>query len=135
MIGSPRLLIALALITGCGEVTVTGLTAPPPGKIALIDNEDRELAVSRGIAFAFECTATEGGYSGPCRDASASSSDDTIAAIFPSYLDTLADAYDNGTAGPRNRTAFVVVGLATGSTTLHVSTSDGDVDVDVDVRE
>lgn len=125
---------ALALI-GCGEVTVTGLTAPPPGKTAVLDNEDRELAISRGVAFAFECTATDNGYTGPCRDAVATTDDATVAAVFASYLDTLAPAWDNGEAGPRTRTAFVVVGLATGSTTLHVSTSDGDVDVNVSVRD
>jgi len=130
-----RIIVLVCLAAGCGDVTLTGLTAPPPGKTALIDNDDRELAISRGVAFAFECTATEGGYSGPCRDASATSDDAATAAVFAGYLDTLAQAYDNGDAGPRNRTSFVVVGLATGSTSIHVSTSDGDVDVDVEVRD
>ncbi len=129
-----RSLILLALV-GCGDITLTGLTAPPPGKTAVIDPDDKELAVSRGVAFAFECTANQNSYTGPCRDAVATSDDASVAPVFSSYLDTLAPAWESGDAGPRNRTAFVVVGLATGSTTIHVSTSDGDTDVDVSVRD
>jgi hypothetical protein len=128
-----RAILCACLFAGCGEVSVAALTPPPPGKIAQLDAENLKLELSHGVAFAFECTANDNGYSGPCRDATAATADASVASVFPSYLDTLAPAWDSGNAGPRSRTAFVVVGLGTGSTELVVETSDGDVTVDVTV--
>ena len=127
-----RALAVAALLAGCGEITVTALTPPPPGKTAVLDGEDLDL--SRGIALAFECVASNDDYNGPCRDATATSSDPGVARVFPSYLDTLAPAWKGGGAGgPRSRTAFVVIGLAEGTSEVRVETSDGDVSIDVSV--
>jgi len=127
------LALALSLAAGCGEVTLAALTAPPPGKIAHLDDEDDTIDLSKGIALGFECTSSEDSYYGPCRGATATVDDENVAQVFASYLDTLAESYDGGPAGPRNRTAFVVVGLHGGKTDMHVSSKDGDVTVEVTV--
>jgi hypothetical protein len=131
---SLRLLAVLALATGCGEVTLSALSVAPPGKTAHMDTEGNDLTLSRGIAFGFECMANDGGYYGPCRDATARIEDDTVGSVYASYLDTLVPAYDDGETGPRARTAFVVVGLRAGRTDIHVETSDGDITIDLRVE-
>ena len=125
----------LVLASGCGEISLAALTVPPPGKTALMETKDDHLTLemSRGIAFAFECTSSGNSYNGPCREATATSDDEGIAAVYPSYLDSLDQAWEDGNGNLRARTAFVVVGLADGGTTVRVSTSDGDVDVELTV--
>jgi hypothetical protein len=122
-----------ALVAGCDPIAVTAITVPPPGKVAQLDDENLELKISHGIALGFECTATTNEYNGPCRNPRAKIADESIAAVFSSYLDSVAETWDNGNAGPRSRTAFIVVGLAPGDTELEVITTDGDVDVSVTV--
>jgi hypothetical protein len=129
-----KLILLASLLAGCGDVSLAALTPPPPGKIATLDDEHDTLELSKGIAFAFECTSSEDSYQGPCRDATATAGDEAIINVFPGYIDKLVDTYDDGYAGPRSRTAFVVVGLAAGVTDLVVKTSDGDVTVEVTVR-
>ncbi len=129
-----RALLLACLLAGCGEVTVTALTAPPPGKTAVLDGANNTLALSRGVAFAFECNANSNDYSGPCREAEASSADAAIASVYRSYTDSLAEAWDDKAAGPRARTAFVVVAFGAGTTELRITTADGDVTVDVTVE-
>lgn len=128
-----RVVMIAALAAGCGDVTVEALTVPPPGKVAQLDAENRVLELSAGVAFAFECTEANGGYSGPCRDSVASSENPDIAGVFPSYLDTLAPAYSRGDLGPRSRSAFVVVGLAAGTASLTVTTPTENVAITVHV--
>jgi hypothetical protein len=129
-----RALLIAGLAAGCSEVNVEALTPPPPGKIAVLDSENNTLELSRGVAFAFECTAYGGGYDGPCRDAKASTSHENIVTVYPSYLDSLGSAWDDGNAGLRSRTAFVVVALGEGKTEVLVKTADGDVGIDVTVK-
>ena len=127
-----QLIVLLALVAGCGDVQLAALTVPPPGKVAQLDAEKLTLSISRGVAFAFECTEYNN-YSGPCRDTTVSSADPAIATTFDSYLDELATAYDGGDLGPRSKSAFVVVGLAPGATKLTVATKEQDLTVDVTV--
>ena len=127
------LFVLCSVIAGCDPISVTALTVPPPGKTAQLDDESLELELSHGIALGFECTANTNDYYGPCRNPRAKMTDETIAAVFSSYLDSVADTWNDGAAGPRSRTAFVVVGLAPGKTTLKVTTTDGDVDVSVTI--
>jgi hypothetical protein len=127
------LALVVALVAGCDPVAVTALTVAPPGKIAELDDENLELKLSKGIAIGFECSASDDGYRGPCRNPRAKIADTSIASVFDSYLDSTAEAWDNGAAGPRSRTAFIVVGLEPGDTDLEVITSDGDVSVSVTV--
>jgi hypothetical protein len=127
------IILLLALAAGCDPISVTALTVAPPGKTASLDDESLGLQVSRGIALGFECSANTQDYLGPCRNARAKIGDESVALVFASYLDSLADSWDDGYAGPRSRTAFVVVGLEPGDTTLELVTTDGDVDVSVTV--
>jgi hypothetical protein len=123
-----------AAVAGCDPVSVTALTPPPPGKVADLDDESLDLELSRGTALAFECTAHNTEYSGPCRNARAKTSDGEVAIVYASYLDTLIDSWDDqGYAGTQARVAFVVVGLAEGKTDLEVITADGDVNVSVTI--
>ena len=59
--------------------------------------------------------------------------DDAVARVYASYLDSLAPAWDGGAAGPRGRTAFVVLGLGGGETAIRIETEDGSVTLDVTV--
>ena len=129
-----RLLLVLSLaLVGCGEVTLAAITVPPPGKVAVLDDEADTLEISHGVALAFECNANDD-YYGPCRNATASVGDDTVASVFASYSDALAPSWNDGASGPRARTAFVVVGLREGKTEVFITTSDGDVSLDVTVK-
>lgn len=130
-----QLLLCLAiasLATGCGDVYLEALTVPPPGKAATLDTENRTLELSRGIAFAFACTES-GGYSGPCRDATITSTEPSIATAFSSYVDELDRAYDGGDLGPRNKSAFVIVGMTPGTTDVRITTEGEDVTISVSV--
>lgn len=126
--------LVIALVAGCDPVALTAMTVPPPGKVALLDDENLTLDLSRGIAIGFECTAGTSDYNGPCRNARAKIEDENIAVVFTSYLDSVAEVWNDGDAGLRSRTAFVVVGLEPGTTDLHVITTDGDVDVSVTIE-
>jgi hypothetical protein len=128
-----RCLLALVLFAGCGEVTLSALTAAPPGKVAHLDDDDDTIDLSRGIALGFECNSSEDSYYGPCRQATATVDDEGVASVYASYLDSLAESYNGGIAGPRSRTAFVVVGLHAGKTDMHISSKDGDVSFEVTV--
>jgi len=131
---SLRLFAVLTLVAGCGEVTLSAISVAPPGKTAVLDAGDHDLTLSRGTAFAFDCTANEGGYYGPCRDATARIDDESVGSVYASYLDSLAPVYQEGGAGQSGRTAFVVVGLQAGQTEIHVETSDGDAMIDLRVE-
>lgn len=129
------LLCAAVLATGCGEVTLSALTVAPPGKTAHLDDEDDTLDLSHGIAIGFECTASEGGYYGPCRDAKIYVDNPDIVAGYTSFMDTLDPSYNDGPAGARAKTAFVVVGLQPGTTQLTIDSKDGNVTLDVTVKD
>jgi hypothetical protein len=128
-------LALLALATGCSDIELSALTVPPPGKVAQLDDSDRELTLSRGVALAFECQRWGEGYDGPCRTASAVSARPGIATVLASYLDALSQPVweDAEEAGPRERSAFVVVGLSAGETEIEIATADGDVLLSVTV--
>ena len=127
-----RCLAMLAVIAGCGEVDLAALTVPPPGKVATLDAKNYTLELSRGVAFAFECTENEGSYYGPCRGAELASSDAAIALTFPTYLDDVSTGYA-GEVGPRSRSAFVVVGLEEGRATLRLTTGHDPIGVAVTI--
>lgn len=126
------ILIAL-LGAGCGEVNVAALTVPPPGKTAQLDAENQTLHLSRGVAFAFECTEWDNSYDGPCRNARVTATNPDVAPAYKSYVDSLAPTWDGGDVGPRSRAAFVIVGLAVGDAKVRVDTSDDYVTIDVTV--
>ena len=129
------LLIIALLAAGCGEVTLSAMTVAPPGKTAHLDDDDDTLDLSRGIAIGFECTASEGSYYGPCREAAIYVDNPDIAAAYTSFMDTVTESYNGGAAGARGRTALIVVGLLPGKTQVTVDTKDGNVTLDVTVKD
>ena len=129
------LFVIAVLATGCGEVTLSALTVAPPGKTAHLDNEADALHLSRGIAIGFECTSNEGNYNGPCRKAKIYVDNQDIVAGFTSYMDTTLDSYEGGFEGPRQRSAFVIVGLQPGTTDVTIDTDDGNVTLDVTIED
>jgi hypothetical protein len=105
------LLLTASVAAGC-ENRYEAITAPPPGLTASIDDESRSIRVSLGASIAFECTNTEGD---PCARTSSTTSAST-ALIFPANLDSLTEwGFERS---PQPRTAFVVVGIAEGRTTV-----------------
>ncbi|MBA3464483.1 MAG: hypothetical protein H0T46_31420 [Deltaproteobacteria bacterium] len=130
-----RILLLLSIVlAGCETLTLSAITVPPPGKTAHLDDEDDTIDISRGVALGFDCLANEDGYNGPCRDPRVSVADDTVAAIYTSYSDALAESYNYGHAGARGRTSFVVVGLREGKTEVFITTKDGGISLDVNVK-
>jgi hypothetical protein len=104
------LLVAL-VVAGC-ENDYEAITAPPPGSTASLDDKSNAIRVSRGASIAFECTNAEGD---PCARISATD-DANTALIFPASLASLTEwGYEHG---PQPRTAFVVVGIAEGKTSV-----------------
>lgn len=128
------LLLSIALTAGCEVLTLSAVTVPPPGKTAHLDDEDDTIDISRGVAIGFDCLANEDGYSGPCREPTVSVDDDTVASIYTSYTDSLAESYNHRHAGARARTMFVVVGLREGKTEVFINTKDGGISLDVNVK-
>ena len=131
-----RAILAVALLaTGCSEITLSALTVAPPGKTAHLDDEDDTLDLSRGIAIGFECTGSDDGYHGPCRDTKVYVDNHEIIAAYTSFMDQLDESWNTGHAGARAKTAIVVVGLQPGKTQVTVDTKDGNVTLDVTVKD
>ena len=107
-------LLALAPWAGAGcDNRYEALSTPPPGLTASLNDEDKSMRISTGVALVFECFHWNGD---PCgRDASSNNS--AIARILPAALDTLTGDYYR--EGPQTRSAFVVVGVAEGETDVH----------------
>ena len=116
-------------------MTLSALTVAPPGKTAVLNDEDDKLELSRGIAIGFECNSSEGDYYGPCRGTKLYVDNADIAAAFTSFSDTLTQSYDGGPAGARAKTAIVVVGLQPGKTAVTIDTDDGNVTLDVTIQD
>jgi hypothetical protein len=104
-------LLVAGVAAGC-ENQYEAITAPPPGLTASLDDGSNAIRLSRGASIAFECTTAE---SDPCARVSSTDSAST-ALIFPASLDSLTEwGYEHG---PQPRTAFVVVGIAEGKTSV-----------------
>ena len=103
--------VAAALAAGC-ENRYEALTGPPPGLVASLDDESKTIRLTEGVSIAFECF--DGTGPDPCgRDRSVA--DPVVAQIFPANLDTLTE---NFRKGPQTRSAFVVVGITPGTTSV-----------------
>jgi hypothetical protein len=103
--------VTAALTAGC-ENRYEALTGPPPGLVASLDDESKTIRLTEGVSLAFECF--EGDGRDPCaRDRSVA--DSVVAQIFPANLDTLTD---NFRKGPQTRSAYVLVGLKPGKTSV-----------------
>jgi hypothetical protein len=114
------------LVSGCTEAYFEALTVPPPNRTADLDASEESARVSVGVALAFECTYG----SAPCANATISSDDGSVAAVFPAYMDLLSDTiYDDrgDRVGKKARTVFVLLGVQPGTTEMVVAYEvDGD---------
>jgi hypothetical protein len=113
-----RLLILLALVTAACGPHYYALSTPPPGRVAIIDDEANSIRLSLGVAVAFRCEQR-----GPCEDALATSDDPAIAEIRSA---SLARLETEPFRGEIPATTFVVVGRHPGSTTLRIATAGKD---------
>lgn len=126
-------LVAIAAFTSGCDPHFTALTVPPPTAEATLSDTDRTIDLSKGVAMAFECVASDGS---PCDSASATADDPAILGVFNGYVDLLSPSTSTGysrSIGAEPRVIFVVLGRAEGSTTLHITSGDGDVDFNVSV--
>jgi len=121
-------LIVVAVVSGCSSsTTVSILTAPPPGRVASLDETNGAFELSRGVAIALECyeySAEE--YSGPCRDLQVTVDDDTRAVILPAHLETLSttNRFEQGYSSIdalAERAGAIVAGVTGGATQLTVA--------------
>ncbi len=108
-------LAALLASTAC--TSYRALNAPPPSRVATLDNAHDALRISEGVALAFECTTAWGN---PCSAGTASVDNPTVATVLPAHLGRLASFVD-GTLPP---TSYVVVGVKPGETLLRVPGED-----------
>ena len=124
---------ALLLLAAAGcDTRFTALSVPPPGKIAELDDGDRRIEISRGVALAFECVSH---YGDPCSGAVASVEQPQVADVFSGYLDVLTEArlYGSQPKGGAPRSIFVVVGRQAGEARLRVNSGDGNATFSVEV--
>jgi hypothetical protein len=121
-----------ALVAAGCDTRFTALSVPPPGKIAELDDDDRRIEISRGVALAFECVSH---YGDPCGGAKAGVEQPEVAEVFSGYLDVLTEAklYGPEPKGGESRTIFVVVGRRAGQARLRVNSGDGNATFSVDV--
>ncbi len=130
---SPRVCLPLVFVAafaaGC-DPSLTALTIAPPTAVAEVDDAEKDVRLSQGIALAIECT-----YQGsPCENATASSSDPAIVRVLPGFVDLLApgDAYQRS-ASDEPRAVFIFVGNKPGDATVTLTTSDTDAEIDVKI--
>lgn len=121
--------IALLLYaSGCGP-TLMAQSAPPPGRIASLGEDDGkyELDLSSGVAIAISCTDQRG----PCKDVVIATEDESIAEVKGAAFGVLEkDAYTGATAGSAG---VVIVGKKPGTTKVKIKTSDGSRTIKVTV--
>lgn len=97
---------------GC-EHRYEALTAPPPGMVASLDDGEKHIRLSTGVALAFECFRGSG--NDPC-DGAVSTSRPDIVLAYPANLDSLTER--DYRKGPSARSVYVVVGIADGETSV-----------------
>jgi hypothetical protein len=116
------LLLAALALAGC-KPTLYALSTPPPGRTGWLDTKHRTLEVSPGVAIAFACDKWDGG---PCKKATATVDDPSIASVVPAHLARLEARMDDTDTSMVPATSFVVVARASGTTTVRVHSDDGD---------
>ena len=109
------LLCALVACSGC--TSYRALTAPPPSRVASLNDSDDELRISSGVDIGFECVT---GWGNPCSAGDATIENEKIARVFPAHLNKV-DRYVDGSFAP---TSYVVIGVSPGQTTLRIPGED-----------
>jgi hypothetical protein len=116
-------------VGGCKPVDLEAISAPPPAKVATLNNAKKDLTLSKNVALAFECT----NQNGPCSQVKISIDDPTTVQIRPAYTDRLVPNYSY--AGTKKASVFVAVGKTPGETNVHFSTNQGSTDLWVTVKD
>lgn len=126
------LVAALVGVAACNPY-VYQASAPPPGRAARLDPvtgfwglKHYRLEVSTGVALALTCD-----HGGPCEKLTVVSEAPAIAEVRPASLAALEKIGFGMQQQPT--AAFVVVGMAPGSTKLHVRDRTGHRDITVTV--
>ena len=117
-------LIIMSMFESC-SFSLRPASQPPPTKMASINVRDREITVSKGVAFAIECVDNQDGV---CPGLSVSSENTAIADVLPGYLApvTTPTAVEGGIQNVnRSRSMFVVVGKSPGDATIRITTDRG----------
>ncbi len=122
-----RLALVVLLAAGCGP-TFTAQSAPPPGRIAALDENGGhyDLDISSGVAIAISCYDN-----GPCKQVVISTEDESIAAVKGAAFGAIErQPYVYGTATPAG---VVIIGKAPGRTKVKIKTSEGSKTIHVTV--
>jgi hypothetical protein len=120
-------LVALSVLLGaCNEVNFVAASAPPPGRVASIDDAHGTIRLSGNVALAVECTGRSASTgTGPCRDVAVTIADDTVIEVYPADVARLVEHYTDGEVVMEEPSVFVVVGKAPGTTSVRFDTNKG----------
>jgi hypothetical protein len=125
-------LVIIAALTACNPYLYAESPAPP-GRTARLDRVDGfwalkyyRMELSTGVAVALTCYR-----GGPCEHVKVTSDDPAVAEVRTASLGVLDKNYFTGEA--KTASAFVVVGKASGHTTVHLVAEEGERDVVVTV--
>jgi len=119
--------VLLSLLAGaCSEVNFQAASAPPPDRVALLDEANHQIRLSRDVAFAIECSGNSPGSGyGPCRDVAVAIGDDAVIEVYPADVDRLVEHYQDGEIDMLEPSVFVVVGKGVGTTSVRFDTDKG----------
>ena len=126
-------LLAAALLVGCTP-HLYAITTPPPTRTAELRSENPIFAkrkhfarLSAGVALAFNCS-----NSGPCRGATATSDDASIARVERAHLGRLE--HDVMSVDSTPPTTFLLVGVQPGETWVRVRSKSGNTKIKVTIE-
>ena len=127
-------LLALTLVVAACNPILSVESPAPPGRSARMDEVKNfwglqyyRMELSTGVALALTCTAPS-----PCEHMKVVSDDPAIVEVRLASLGVL-QKNPWGQSSQQTSAALVVVGRASGSTTVRVTSSDGDRDIHITV--
>jgi hypothetical protein len=116
------ILVVAATATGCGP-TLVAQSAPPPGRVARLDDVDGfwglkyyRMEISQGVALAVTCYR----MGAPCEKLQVRSDDPAKLEVHAASLHALEPSSYRGNQAPAS--GVVLVGKSPGSTKVHVRT-------------
>jgi hypothetical protein len=118
------LAVLAVLASACGPELVL-VTPAPPNRVAGLNQDQKTVEVSEGVAVAIECRR-EGG---PCKEVTATTADPKVARVFPAHISQV----DRGWIEQGNISSLALVGVSPGKTTVHVVASGSATDYTVTV--
>src|SRR6185295_14811321 len=101
------------------------LNAPPPGKVAVVDEGGETIRISRGVALALGCSYA-------CEGFQASTENSTLLTVKHAYLDQVVFFAHKG---EQPRPAAVIYGVNVGRTKLFLSNDSGERSFEVEIIE